>query len=102
VTREGNNVKRKLLEARPRNGIIHFNGIRPNHISWFDKGTFSYCNDECQNTTVRQELFRQTWGLADYYIYVPWKWARFFAESMIPFNEKGHELVVREITPDIV
>jgi hypothetical protein len=33
---------------------------------------------------------RDSWGLMEYYINLPWSWARFFAKSQLRYGSSGH------------
>ena len=74
------------VHQKRRNGVgmLHFNGSGSNATgSAFRSGII---------TSSREEK-RTTWGLADYYVRIPWSWAKFQASSLIPTadNDRGGE-----------
>jgi hypothetical protein len=84
-------------------GMLHFQGgaSRKAHRAYFDLTATAaaqqeswltqYCtrSKQCmKNIKENMPKIDQTWGLASYYIHVPWKWVLYFGRSMI---EAGHE-----------
>ncbi|CAB9507436.1 expressed unknown protein [Seminavis robusta] len=91
-------VPHHVLKKRPDGvGFLHFNGNRPNY---FHDGLQQYCDraKSCKDDPRAQQLFQQTWGLADYYVNMPWEWAKYTGGvSKIPPGETGHPLRYVEI-----
>jgi hypothetical protein len=79
-----------LADRRPRVGMLHLNGdSRGEKFSAFLRGVM----------TSKKETKRNTWGLADYYVRMPWQWAKFQAENAI--EGEGHILEVRHATASL-
>lgn len=80
--------RKNLVEQRPQIGYIHFNGGGKSQEAWFLKNdtdpTILYDNE-----WVTDRDTANTFGIVDYYIRLPWKWARYFAEAKIPKWSNG-------------
>jgi hypothetical protein len=61
-------VTNQIVEKRPRAGMLHFNGGGSSKGSYFEE----------QKTTL---LARVGYRTANYYVELPWSWARFAGES---------------------
>lgn len=70
-----------LLHHRPQAGMLHFNGGGTSKDAYFQKHRF-YKNDPI-------------WGLARYYVDMPWGWVRFLLASRLKRGEKGHPLRIQ-------
>ena len=90
--------KKILTQQRPEIGYIHFNGGHQSKNAWF--------RDEYGNSTFwvgnRHKYVHDTYGLVDYYIPMPWTWARYFSASMIPKDEIGYNLTLEFVVNDNV
>jgi hypothetical protein len=54
-----------------------------------------YCTrtNRCKkNAQENIPLVESTWGLASYYVKVPWHWLLYFGKSMIEVGKEGHPL----------
>jgi hypothetical protein len=67
-----------LQHRRPTGvGMLHFNGGGASKTSAYYKSDF-----------VRDSKFQYTWGNANYYVNLPWIWAKFIVESHInPYRQ---------------
>jgi hypothetical protein len=72
-----------LLQHRPQAGMLHFNGGGESKKAYFESHKF-FLNRDSKNL----------WGLAKYYVDLPWSWAQFVVESQAI---KGHGYAV-EVT----
>lgn len=62
-----------LLDIRPEIGMLHLNGAgMKNERSAFESSAM-----------VMNRRHRNTWGLVDYYVRLPWSWARSMSTSQI-------------------
>jgi len=61
--------RKTIVKKRPSAGMLHFNGAGKGG-AYFDT-----------HTSLKNERFRHTWGLASYHVRLPWQWARFAASS---------------------
>lgn len=80
--------------------MLHFNGRFPKYFGLGDDETslYLYCKrtKNCQGSERTRRLYEKSWGLADYYIRINWKWVRHFGRSLVPRNSGGHALVIRD------
>jgi hypothetical protein len=65
----------------PNVGMLHFNGGGSSKGAYFREHSFL-------NT------FNNTWGLATYYICLPWTWARYHAQSLIRPDDAGYNIKI--------
>ena len=91
--------KPHMLVNQPAAGMLHFNGIRDNNESYFEKGLEQYCERSrfCSQSVQARSKFDQSWGIADYYVKLPWAWVKFFGQSIIRMGEAGHSLKIKLI-----
>jgi hypothetical protein len=73
----------ELLLHRPQAGMLHFNGGGESKQAYFESHKF-FLNGDPNNL----------WGLAKYYVDLPWSWAQFMVESQAT---EGHGYAV-EVT----
>jgi hypothetical protein len=95
----------KLRTARPSGfGMLHFNGIRDNADTWWSgtEGVWKYCTEyeDCQKLKDVQQAFRETWNLAEYYVRLPFEYAKSFGRSVVR-DDGGTLLVVRTVCPAV-
>lgn len=70
-----------IVQHRPAIGMMHFNGGIPSKEPYFRGHDF-----------LTQPALVETWGVALYYVRMPWTWARFVASSQIPANGPAYPL----------
>lgn len=75
--------RKTIVQNRPQVGMIHFNGGGSSKEAFFE--THSFLTDE---------TLRWTFGMANYFIRLPWSWARFTVES-ITSEGQGYPLLVK-------
>jgi len=75
--------KRAVVEKRPKVGMLHFNGGGSSKESFFVAHDF-----------LKDKALKGTFGLVNYYVRLPWTWARFMAYSNVPENQAGFPLFV--------
>ncbi|KAL3789093.1 hypothetical protein HJC23_008555 [Cyclotella cryptica] len=63
-------------QVYPETFMLHHNGNPDDNAYW--------------NRTEWISTHRDSWGLMEYYINLPWPWARFFAKSELLHGESGH------------
>jgi hypothetical protein len=83
--------KKNLVAKRPQIGYIHFNGgghHTSQDASWFLENTTDP-TVLLDNTLLTSRDTGSSFGIAGYYIRLPWKWARYFAEAKIPKWSNG-------------
>jgi lipopolysaccharide biosynthesis glycosyltransferase len=88
-------IPHKLLEkGRHEVGMLHFTGVKARSY-YLDRLEY-FCRRarDCKKDTIG---FGKTWGLADYYIRLPWEWARYFGKSLVRDGKEGHSLGFRQI-----
>jgi hypothetical protein len=68
-----------LLPHRPKAGMLHFNGGGESKDAYFKTNKY-YSKD-------------RLWGLAKYYVELPWTWAQFVVESQVKEGQ-GYPVVV--------
>lgn len=95
----------KTIEQRDKIGYLHNNGIRSNNARFWDGGLLqSLCknrNKDCETNKAYQQAFRSSWGLANYYINLPYKYLFYFAENTVRPEDGGFPLrVVLNVTDD--
>jgi hypothetical protein len=88
VSLAGGLWKGVLTESRPDGvGHMHFNGGGPSKANVF--------------LTIKEfltvEKHRSGWGLANYYIRMPWPYAKFIVESSKYGDSVGHQLLIRNV-----
>ncbi|KAG7340867.1 hypothetical protein IV203_024410 [Nitzschia inconspicua] len=110
-----------LLQEPDAAGMVHFQGGagRPAHLTYFDSAANSYIhnNNDHNNNGVGGDvvtdfaqyctrskhcrtnaeenipIVESTWGLARYYVQVPWHWVLYFGKSLIdPTTGEGYPL----------
>lgn len=88
--------KPHLLFHENEVSMLHFNGVNP---SFFANGLMQYClrTSHCSRSEEATDQFIKSWGLADYYVRLNWRWIQHFGMSTIRPNERGHALEVRDI-----
>jgi hypothetical protein len=64
--------KKTIVQKRPEMGMMHFNGARASKDAYFETHGF-----------LTDKNLEKTWGIAHYWVRVPWTWARFMAKSQI-------------------
>ena len=86
--------KKKLLQERPEIGYIHFNGGGTSKSSWFfdEYGNFTFW------VSAPHVYIRDTFGLVDYYIRMPWPWAQYFSAAKIPKGQIGYNMTLEYIS----
>lgn len=67
---------KKIVDYRPKVGMIHFNGQGARKQSWW------------RNQRGFPHRHSSTFGNALYYVNLPWSWARFHGESLAAGREK--------------
>ncbi|KAL7482469.1 hypothetical protein ACHAW6_008141 [Cyclotella cf. meneghiniana] len=60
----------------PNTFMLHHNGNPDNNAYW--------------NSSEWIPAHRDSWGLMEYYIHLPWSWARFFADSELRTGSSGY------------
>lgn len=92
------------LHDEPAAGILHFNGIRSNALTFWSDGLDYYCDriDACKNSPDKRQKVHESWGLADYYIRIPWQWVKSMGAGMIPPGEEGKMLQFRMLIPPLL
>lgn len=74
-------IRDQIAEKMPAIGMMHFNQGATTKEAFYNS-----------HLLLKEERYRATYGLAHYYVNIPWSWARFTAESMT--QGKGYPLVV--------
>jgi len=77
-----------VVQKRPELGVMHFNGGSNSKKAYFLEHRF-----------LLDHSADHTWGLAKYYVQMPWHWARFVALSRIRTGHAGYAVKV-EHNPD--
>eukprot|EP00978_Attheya_sp_CCMP212_P043664 scaffold288864_cov48-Attheya_sp.AAC.1 len=75
--------KKVFLKKHPEIGMIHFNGGGRKMEAFFHDHPFLF-----------EDVFKNTTGLANYYVNMPWTWAKYFAKNQIDTGEEGYALQV--------
>lgn len=78
---------KKLDKYRPQVGMFHFNGAGRSKNSYW------------KNENAPIQRYPDKYGLAIYYVNLPWSWALFLAKSQITQGE-GHPIVIRHQETD--
>jgi lipopolysaccharide biosynthesis glycosyltransferase len=88
--------KPHLLFHENEVSMLHFNGVKP---SFFANGLMKYCSrtSYCSRDSAAKEQFLKSWGLADYYVRLNWRWVIHFGKNTIRPHERGHALEVHNI-----
>lgn len=87
-------------------GMVHFQGGagRSPTQTYYDKsggngndpsGFQQYCtrSKQCnKNAQENMPMVESTWGLASYYVNVPWHWVLYFGKSMVESSKEGYPL----------
>ncbi len=85
----------KLLDAVERDerkaGMLHFTGAFGETYFSGTTGLDKYCErtSRCKNYVAALYKYRSTWGLAEYYVRLPWKLLMYFESSKIPSDQEG-------------
>ena len=87
--------KTNLLQVRPQIGYIHFNGGNPGKPSWFLEKDGNYTS--WVSSFQQDKEVRQTFGMVDYYIRLPWSWAKHFSSSKIPYGHARYNLTFESV-----
>lgn len=82
-------LKRNIVEKRPNIGMIHFNGGGISTNAYFDEHDF-----------ITKDEFKGTFGLASYYVRLPWPWAKYMAKSQIG-NDRSYTLKIEYSSSEI-
>jgi hypothetical protein len=71
-----------LVDRRPDGvGMLHFNGGKSTTTSAYNTSNF-----------ILYDKFRHSWGIANYYVYLPWNWVQFIIESRInPYPDNNSD-----------
>ncbi|GFH59519.1 hypothetical protein CTEN210_15995 [Chaetoceros tenuissimus] len=94
----GYRAKPQMLVQKANVGYLHFTGFGTGESYFSDQGLIKFCErgGRCQPTIQSHIIdFQKSWGLADYYIRIPWSWVIFQGgTSRINPKEKEHSLTV--------
>lgn len=87
------------LRQKDSVAILHYNGVREISDTFWDPGLEYYCDriEECKSSEEYRKAFVESWGLADYYIRLPWPWVKSMAAAEIPPGEDGNRLEFHQI-----
>eukprot|EP00529_Nitzschia_sp_RCC80_P029050 CAMPEP_0113468522 /NCGR_PEP_ID=MMETSP0014_2-20120614/15401_1 /TAXON_ID=2857 /ORGANISM="Nitzschia sp." /LENGTH=326 /DNA_ID=CAMNT_0000360919 /DNA_START=348 /DNA_END=1328 /DNA_ORIENTATION=- /assembly_acc=CAM_ASM_000159 len=91
------------LTDRKYSSTLHFSGLYAGNFFSLDSGVIKHCRGECQKDPEKVLAFKSTWGLAEYYVYLPWEWALEFGASKIRPGEEGYamQLEYHNINPQM-
>lgn len=70
----------QLLANKANVGFLHFTGSGTGESYFSDQGLIKFCERGRQcNPLIESHVtdFQKSWGLADYYIRIPWEWVIF-------------------------
>ena len=83
------------MVRRDKIASLHFNGLCDGAFFSLKNGVSRFCSEEdCMKEEQKMVDFKSSWGLADYFVYIPWQWVLYMGQSSIPFEQKGFPLVV--------
>jgi len=78
-------------EDRPFSSVLHFSGLYGGGFFHKDgTGVAKHCKGDCLNDVQKFVNFKSTWGLADYYVNIPWTWALAHCKSRVSLGDEGH------------
>ena len=78
---------------------LHFNGIYGGAFFSLENGVSRFCSEKsCMKNKEQMIAFKSPWALAEYYVYLPWKWVLYMGRSFIPLKQKGFPLVIHHHT----
>ncbi len=88
----------KLLSKRNSIGMLHFTGAYGN--TYFEDSIDKLCGGNYHGKNCKGHLkeFHSSWGLAETYIRLPWKYLIFFASTKISHDSDGHAFQFDVIT----
>jgi hypothetical protein len=85
------NEPQTILDKDQDVSFVHFTGSysSPYYENGLDKFCIGESDGGCEGESDL-EKFRKSWGLAEYYVRITWRWLLYFATSSVRPHENGH------------